>query len=146
MIRRLTSPHNLRARCEEPDIIEMVLPGFEPEDWIETSDQFTLTNGYDILMAKRWADNTIEIHWALRNRGRRAIHAGVDFLRYLFHKEGARIVVGTVPAHKRAARWFSRQVGGKSNGIVQTELGPMEFFSLTREDFEAQHEFPNREI
>ena len=123
----------------------LVLPDCNPEDWIETSDQFTLTNGYDLLLVKKWADNVFEIHWALRNRGRKAINAGVDFLRHLYNKEGARIVVGTVPVSRRASRWFSRQVGGKSGGLVQTDLGEMEVFSLTREDFEAQHEFSYRQ-
>jgi hypothetical protein len=105
----------------------MVLPGFDAAIWLQNS--LALTNGSDILLAERWADNVVEIHWLLRSRGRAAITVGVDFLRYLYQTERARIVLGMVPAHKRAARWFSRQVGGRSNGIVQTSLGPMELFS-----------------
>lgn len=144
MIRRLLNPNTLDARLSEPDAVELVKTGFDVNDWIETDDNFTLTNGYDLLLVKEWADQVFEIHWLLRNRGRKAINAGVDFLRYLFNKEGARVIVGLTPAHKRAARWFSRQVGGKSNGIVQTEHGEMEVFALSREDFEAQHEFSVR--
>jgi hypothetical protein len=146
MIWRLKDKQPLDVRLKEPDIAPMVLPGFDSSEWIEQPGCYTLTNGKDLLLVEVWADGVREIHWGFRSRGREAIEAGVDFLRHLFHKEDARIVVGTVPAHKRAARWFSRQVGGTSNGIVQTELGPMEVFRLTREDFEAQHEFPRREI
>ncbi len=146
MIWRLKDRQPLEVRIKEPDIAPMVLGGFDTGQWIEQPDRFTLTNGKDFLLVEVWADGVREIHWGFRSRGRDAITAGVDFLRHLFHKEDARIVVGTVPAHKRAARWFSRQVGGTANGIIQTELGLMELFSLTREDFEAQHEFPDREI
>lgn len=144
MIRRLHNPNTLAARAEQPDVRAVIREGFDPEDWVEQPERFTLTNGYDMLLVEEWQDNVFEIHWALRNRGRKAINAGIDFLRYLYNKEGAHIVVGTVPVSQRASRWFSRQVGGKSQGIVQTELGDMELFTLSREDFEAQHEFPDQ--
>jgi hypothetical protein len=139
MIRRLQSVPNLQARLEQPDVQEILIGEFDPAEWIEQPNQFTLTNGYDLLLVKEWANQTFEIHWLFRNRGRKAINAGIDFLRYLYNKEGARIVVGTVPVSRRASRWFSRQVGGKSGGMVQTELGEMELFTQTREDFETQH-------
>lgn len=139
MIRRLANPNNLAARVAESDVEDV--DDFDPIAWFDDPHQYALTNGPDLLLAKEWADGVVEIHWLLRSRGRRAIHAGVDFLRHLYNKENARIVVGTVPAHRRAARWFSRQVGGKSNGIVQTEWGDAELFTLSREDFEAQHGF-----
>lgn len=144
MIERLKNANTIALRVEEPDAADLVKHGFDPAEWVERSDQFALTHGRDILLVKKWANQTYEIHWLLRSRGRRAIHVGLDFLAYLFNKEDARVIVGLTPVRKRAARWFSRQVGGTSHGIVQTEFGEAEVFALSRQDFEAQHEFSVR--
>lgn len=137
MIRHAT-PQEVANRLKSPDLADLVADNFDP------SEMLWLTDGHNILGATEWADKVFEIHWLFRDKGRLAIKAGIDFLRHLFHDEGARVVVGQTPAHKRAARWFSRQVGGRSNGLITTELGEVELFSMTRQEFEAQHEFPDR--
>ncbi len=136
---REASPQEVQIRLEQPDLAGLLADDFRPEEML------WLTDGYNILGATEWADKTYEIHWLMRDKGRKAINAGIDFLRHLYEEHDARVVVGQTPAHKRAARWFSRQVGGRSNGIITTELGEVELFSLTRQDFEAQHEFPHRQ-
>ena len=116
-------------------------PQFDAAEWVEKA--LVLTDGRNLFLATEWADQTFEIHWLLRDRGRAALKAGVDFLRHLYEEEGARVVVGQTPAQKRAARWFSRQMGGVSRGIISSpEYGDFEIFSMTRQDFEARHEFP----
>lgn len=112
----------------------LVQEGFAPSDYIALID-----DQGNMLLVEEWADKAYEIHWLIRCRGRKAITAGVDFLRHLYQEFDARTVTGQVPASRRAARWFSRQVGGRSNGIIATELGEVESFSQTRQEFEAQH-------
>lgn len=136
MIRPATWPE-VQERLKQPDAQELIRPGFTPYGYEP------LTDGRNLLLTVEWADKVFEIHWLFVDKGRQAINAALDFLRYLYEEKGARVVVGQTPAQKRAARWFSRQVGGRSNGIVTTELGEVELFSLTRQDFEAQHEFPH---
>lgn len=130
---RLATPQEVAIRLESPDMADLLADDFDH------SEMLWLTDGHNILGATEWADKVFEIHWLFRDRGRAAIKVGIDFLRHLFHEEGARVVVGQTPAHKRAARWFSRQVGGRSNGLITTELGEVEIFQLDRQDFEAQH-------
>lgn len=104
-----------------------------------TPDGYTaLTDGVNIVLCTEWANNVIEIDWLLVDRGRLAINAALDFLAYIYESYGARVVVGQTPAHKRAARWFSRQVGGRSQGMATTEHGEVEIFSMTRQEFEAR--------
>lgn len=132
MIRPATA-EELEARLKQPDISDLVDPGFD------SSGYLALTDGRNILLATEWADKVFEIHWLLVDRGRPAINAGLDFLAYLYDSLGARVVVGQTPAHKRAARWFSRQVGGRSDGMALTEHGEVELFSMTAADFEARN-------
>jgi hypothetical protein len=120
---------------------DLLGPEFDAAEWTEKA--LVLSDGHNIFLATEWKDKTYEIHWLLRDKGRAAIRAGIDFLRYLYDKEGARVVVGHTPARKRAARWFSRQVGGRSQGIITSpNHGDFEIFSMTRQEFEARHEFP----
>jgi hypothetical protein len=135
------SVEQLQARLDEPDMDGLLGPQFDAGEWVEKA--LVLTDGHNVFLATEWADKTFEIHWLLRDRGRAALKAGIDFLRYLYEEEHARVVVGHTPAHKRAARWFSRQVGGQSQGIITSpEYGDFEIFSMTRQQFEARHEFP----
>lgn len=134
MIREAT-PQEVQIRLESPDLADLLADDFDP------SEMLWLTDGHNILGATEWACRTFEIHWLFRDTGRKAINAGIDFLRHLYEEHDARVVVGQTPAHKRAARWFSRQVGGRSNGLITTELGEVEVFSMTRQEFEAQHGF-----
>lgn len=126
-------------RLKGADAQPMLKPGFDLREWMISDCNEALTNGHDLIMTTEWQGNVIEIHWLMRSRGRFALDAGIDFLRYLFQEKDARVVVGTTPALMRAARWFARQVGGTSNGLIETDLGLVESFSLTRKDFEAQH-------
>jgi hypothetical protein len=138
---RQATVEELEARLAEPDMADLLGPQFDAAEWCEKA--LVLTDGSNIFLATEWADKTFEIHWLLRDRGRTALRVGIDFLRHLYEEEGARVVVGHTPAHKRAARWFSRQVGGRSQGIITSpEYGDFEVFSMTRQDFEARHEFP----
>lgn len=133
---RLATADEIAQRVALPDAVELVLPDFDPADYVGLTDE------RNIVLTTEWADKIYEIHWLLTDRGRVAINSGIDFLRYLFNESHARVVVGQTPAHKRAARWFSRQVGVRSQGLIRTALGDMELFAMTRQEFEAQHEFP----
>jgi hypothetical protein len=126
------------VRVLEPDMEGLVI-NFNAAEWLTHS--LALTDGHNMLLATENPDKVYEIHYLLRDRGRKALQAGVDFFRHLYDDYEARTIIGMVPAHKRAARWFSRHIGGTSHGLVSTDLGFHEIFSLTREEFEARHGF-----
>jgi hypothetical protein len=79
----------------------------------------------------RWAGPGIyEGHSFFRVRGREALEAGRECL---FQMSDARIIWGATPLQNRAARWFNRQLGFKSQGEISIPLqGRCELFSLEK--------------
>ncbi len=105
---------------------------FNPSEWLSDPNNVALTDGKNIALFERekavW--NT---HWLFESRGREAISVGKAMLKYMFDNSDAAAIKGLTPAHCRAARWFNRQLGGKSYGMIDTVIGPCELFILERE-------------
>lgn len=68
-----------------------------------------------------------EAHSFFTAQGRDAIRAGKEALQ---HMSDARMIWGLTPESNRAARWFNRQVGLKSHGMLDTPEGRCELFVL----------------
>lgn len=68
-----------------------------------------------------------EGHSFFRVKGREAIRAGREVLS---HMSDALMIWGLTPEANRAARWFNRQVGFKSDGMIDTPEGRCELFVL----------------
>ena len=68
-----------------------------------------------------------EGHTFFRVRGREAIRLGREILGKM---SDAQMVWGLTPEENRAARWFNRQVGFKSQGMIDTPEGRCELFKL----------------
>jgi hypothetical protein len=68
-----------------------------------------------------------EGHSFFRVRGREAIKAGREVLT---HITDARMIWGLTPESNKAARWFNRQVGFSSHGLLDTPEGRCELFVL----------------
>jgi hypothetical protein len=69
-----------------------------------------------------------EGHSFFRARGRDAIRAGRECLDLM---ADARMIWGNTPESNRAARWFNRQLGFRSLGMIDVpELGRCELFVL----------------
>lgn len=73
-----------------------------------------------------------EGHSFFRVRGREAIKLGLTLLNYMEDAHGARMIWGLTPESNRAARWFNRQVGFSSQGLIETPEGVCELFVLER--------------
>ncbi len=106
--------------------------GFSAKDWLGNPAHIALTNGRDIGLFEReraaW-----NAHWLLQSRGREALLVGKAMLKWLFANSDASVIKGLTPLQQRAARWFNRQLGGKSFGIIETAFGPVELFILERQ-------------
>jgi hypothetical protein len=141
---RLATYGEVFDRLKAADAQPLLTPGFCLRAWMVSDCNNAYTNGHDILLTTEGPGKVIEIHYLFRSRGHFAFAAGVDFFRYLFQEQQARIIFGMVPAFNRAARWFSRRIGGKSHGMTDTEFGEVERFSMSREDFEARYGISHR--
>ena len=62
-------------------------------------------------------------------KGREAILAGWEALHLM---DDARMIWGLVPLERKASRWFSRQLGFKSQGMIDTPEGRCELFVLEK--------------
>lgn len=136
----------LANRLRDPDCAGMVKPGFDIDEWLDDPTNLLLTeSGTDIVMLEGDGQGVYNLHWLLASRGKSALAAAERLLRRAFVQHKAVMVFGWTPVHLRAARWFNRKIGGTSLGKRQTEWGPMEGFSLTREQFEARYVVSHRQ-
>lgn len=72
-------------------------------------------------------------------RGRRALDTAQDFGRIMFEEVGAFRLWGQTPVNNRAARWFNRQLGGRSAGSTFHHVfGLSELFVCDRADWEGR--------
>jgi hypothetical protein len=135
----------LRARLDEPDAQGLVKADFDVDEWLAEPDNILLAeNGSDIVMLEGNGTHVYNLHWLLASRGKKALVSAERLLGRAFTQHNAVTVFGWTPVHLRAARWFNRKIGGTSLGIVETEWGPMEGFSMTREQYEASHVISHR--
>lgn len=138
MVFRVSSPRVLDARIQQPDMDGLV-QNFDARDWLEDPNNIALSDGQNMMLFTRESDDTYCGHWLLVDRGKQAFLAATELLRHLFLDHGARTVYGLVPAHCRASAWFTRQMGFRSSGMEETEMGAQERFSMTRGEFEARY-------
>jgi len=85
-----------------------------------------LTNGKDIAIFAFRGPGIFEGHLRFVSRGREAIKVGKAMLAEI----DARMIWGPTPVHLRHARWFQRQLGFVSHGIMATPAGDCELFVM----------------
>lgn len=128
MISRLVEPEVLARALGRPEIAPLV-DGFDPGDWLASPRNVALVDqvGNIALFANR-GNRVFEGHTLFVSRGRAAIEIGRLMVNAAFEIYGARAVWGMTPLERRAARWFTRQLGFRSLGTVETVRGPCELF------------------
>jgi hypothetical protein len=130
MISRLYNPDILTAAVNEqaPDLLREDWNGTK---WITNPNHIALTDGRNIGMFE--AQEGVGVffgHTIFRDRGKLALNAARKIIKALVDFFGAKIIHGETPIEKRAARWFSRQLGFKSQGVKSTPYGDVELFAL----------------
>ena len=139
MIYRAWNVGLLAERLNEPDMGGLVDPDFDAYEWLSTPGNFALTDGTNVMMFTEMPGKIFDGHWLLVDKGRQAFLTATLFLRHVYVSHEAAQIVGLVPAHRRAARWFTKQMGFISHGLQDTDMGPQEYFTLTRQQFEARY-------
>ena len=109
----------------------------QPLDWsaafpAEHTGVVVLSNGDDACAVfasaadRVWQGHTI---FAPTCRGRRAIETGKAIIAWM--RPHADLIWGATPIHNTAARWFNRQIGGRSAGFDQYDTeGAVELFTF----------------
>ncbi len=110
--------------------------GFDPSAWMANPVNVALTDGRSVGLFGRQGNGTYDTHWLFVARGREALDLATDMMAAMFDCWGASALKGLIPADRRASRWFTRKLGCRSLGMIETVKGPAELFMLARDDFE----------
>lgn len=86
-----------------------------------------LTNGKDIAIFAFRGPGIFEGHLHFVSRGREAIKVGKAMLSEM---SGCRMIWGPTPVCLKNVRWFQRQLGFVSHGIMDTPEGECELFVM----------------
>jgi hypothetical protein len=122
------------GRVLERDDIAPLVDGFDPVAWLADRRNVALIDDHgDIALFERTGKGVFEGHTLFASRGREAIETGRTMLAAMFDMYGARAIWGRTPIERPAARWFSRRLGFRSLGVVETVRGPCELFYLGAE-------------
>lgn len=130
MIYRLRNPEILDAAVTEqaPDLVR---EGWGGTKWLSNPNHVALTDGRNIGMFEaQETPGTFHGHMIFRDRGKFALEVARKMIRHLVDLFGALAIYGETPVQKRAARWFSRQLGFRSRGIKSTPYGDVEQFVM----------------
>jgi len=137
-----------RATVEDAAIIASIInhPSVRPtigpgDDEVDPTE--LLEDGKNVLLFDdgggqffHWRGPGIyEAHSFYLVRGRQALDLGREAIRRMFVEYGAEKLWRAPPVENRAARWFNRQLGFRSLGIVQmtsaySETGTCELFEM----------------
>ena len=102
--------------------------------WVQEPDNIVLVNdsGDVALFEKR---GTWQGHYYFKSRGRQAVTAGLNFLDEIFNPcYNISVLTGLTPLTNLGARWLSRKIGFKSQGILSIDNQSFEFFMITNKD------------
>ena len=132
---RLRDDRPLSLLIRRPEIASLDY-GFDASGWIAIQSNIALTDGSSIGLFGACSSHAFEAHWLFIARGREALDLGADMLAAMFDLYGAHVIKGMIPTERKASRWFTRKLGCRSLGIIETIRGPHELFMLARADFE----------
>lgn len=102
--------------------------------WISQPNNIALVNelGDLALFEKR---GTWQCHIYFKSRGRQAINAGLKLLDEILNScYNITVLTGLTPINNLGARWLSKKLGFKSQGILRIDNEPFEFFMLIKDN------------
>lgn len=105
---------------------------FDAREWLEIEDNIALSDGVNISLFEADAEKegTYEGHYLFRARGQAAFELAKEMLSYMLYTEGAKLIIGRVPADNKAAATLTRRLGFESYGVQDSEDGFVEIFHL----------------
>ena len=114
------------------------LVGFHPEHWLANEENVCLTDGNgNFTLFQRFMPEVVMGHYFLKVRGREALNLCKEFLKEIFTGPyNVNIIQGITPHNKLGALWMNKQLGFKSAGTVETEIGPHELVVLSKLQWE----------
>ena len=119
MIERILAPERANAIYGEGDLTQFVVD----------QRNVILADGEDLAVFVWRGPGIYEGHLKFVSRGRGAIRVGKAMIAEM-PKYGARMIWGPTPVGLRHVRWFQRQLGFVSHGVIDTPEGQCELFVM----------------
>ena len=105
------------------------------KDWIETEGNLVLKEEDNVSLWTFEKKGLYSGHYYFTVRGKQAKELAKKMISEMFYSYSAEALMGLTPVEKKHARWMSRQLGFKSQGIIETPEGLCELFVLNKKDF-----------
>lgn len=106
------------------------------KEWLENDNILLTDNRGNFAAFENQKEGIFRGHYFFKDRGKEAIAASTEFLKEVFNIESVKTIVGLTPISHLGARWLSKKIGFSTQGVIHTEIGPCELFSLTRREWE----------
>lgn len=124
-------------------LLQSVMSEYFPDidycKWLEDDSNIFLIDEYGNAAVFEGVSRGVHRgHYFFRDRGRLAINAASSFLREFFQIEGTETLTGVTPLKYLGARWLSKQLGFKSLGVIETQVGPSELVMMTKKEWETK--------
>ena len=109
----------------------------DPDEWILNRDNICLQNEYgDLALFEYGVPKVMTGHYYFQSRGKKALEAGHAFLDEIFNPcYNIEVITGLTPLANLGARWLTRRLGFKSQGVVRVRGKAYEMFILTKKEF-----------
>jgi hypothetical protein len=115
------------------DYPEMIAPTFDFKGWLDNPNNVMYVEDDNVGLCTYEYKGVYTVHWYYKTRGRAALRLAVRMLSDLFENH-AKAVRGLTNVKLKAACWAARQIGMKSQGIMNYPDGDYELFCMTKQD------------
>lgn len=108
------------------------------ESWLANKNNVMLVEGESVGLACHEYPGVYTGHYLFKVRGREALKLARRMMEWMIENEGAKAFTGITPVDNKAARWFNRNLGFTSFGVLETERGPHEMFCITADELRKE--------
>lgn len=107
------------------------------QDYLDSVQPFILLKDSDVFLFEVLRGGAVLGHFFCQSRGKKALFNARQALTEIMKE--VNVVIGFTPIDNHAARWFTRKLGFRSNGLLDDPVGTVEFFSLTKQEWNEKY-------
>lgn len=124
-------------RASEP-YPELIPPDTDFQAWLSDTNNVMLADGDSVGLAVHEYPGVYTGHYFFRVGGRQALNLARSMMEWMVENKGAKAFTGITPADNKAARWFNRNLGFTSFGLVDSARGLHEMFCITADELKRK--------
>lgn len=133
MIRRSFDPEIMRKAAEPYP--ELIPQDYDFQSWLADIKNVMLVEDDNVGLACFEYPGVYTGHYFYKSaRGRDALRLAERMMLKMIEDHNAKAFTGVTPTRIKAARWFNRNLGFTSYGIIESERGPHEMFCITADE------------